>query len=164
MFCISLSSCVQQDISDFRIEYSMDLEIAPDGNLIATKVYTQLFESEWIKFLIRNNINDDQIDRVMPMEIRLEPILSNPISYGFISKAEATVYTLQAPGARIHIGEKYPDLGVSRGDLYLFPGLANIHPILQNGQFVLELALNYRTSPGSFFDNRLIVKLDVFLK
>ncbi len=157
-------SCLDYDRSDFRLEYFMDFQIQPDGNLLTTKVFSQILDSEWVKFLNQNGLTDDMIASVRPSALRVEPIFAEQINYDFVSRARAAIFTPHKPHTYLPIGEVLPEPGDAPHRLNIFPGLADVRDIIDKGEFVLELALDYRFVVGSFSDHRFTVVFDVFLK
>ncbi len=163
-FCITLlfNSCIKQETGKFQREYFMTLEIPPDANPLFTHIFEQRIASTWIQFLIENGLDQSDIKAIKPRSIILSPIFDNPISYDIITEGHVSIYPTLSPNQVLPIAEVYNPLG-SGDELFFLPGLANVIDIISQPEFVLKLALNFRSIPGSFSEHHLRVRFDIFL-
>lgn len=164
ILCIAIAfcSCVKQETGQFQREYFMTLEIPPDANPLFTHIFEQRIASSWIQFLIENGLEQSDIKAIKPRSIILSPIFDNPISYDIITEAHVFIYPTLSPNEVLPIADIYDPLG-NRDELVFLPGLANVVNIVSQPEFVLKLALNFRSIPGSFSEHHLKVRFDIFL-
>ncbi|HQX43038.1 MAG: hypothetical protein IPP06_02035 [Saprospiraceae bacterium] len=157
-------SCQKQENGQYKLEYLMDFDILAGSNPLLTHVYTSLVPSFWTGFLAPNMLDDGKISMVRIKSIKIEPLLSGPVSYGFFEEVRVFISNPADLGSKIQIGSAYPVPNESVGELFLLPGLTDVHPYVRLEAFELSINLRYRNIPQSNSDHRVTVEFDVFIK
>jgi len=164
IICFLFVSCQRQENGQFKLEYLLDFDIQAGSNPLLTHVYTSLIPSFWTGFLSSNSLDNSKISMVRIKSIKIEPLLSGPISYGFFEEVRVFISDPGDKGSKIQIGSAYPVPNESVGELFLLPGLTNVLPYVRLDAFELSVNLRYRNIPQSNSDHRITVEFDVFVK
>lgn len=160
---LHLMGCTKQEVGDHQLEYFMDFTITAGSNPLKTHVFEKTIESNWSSFLKANQIHDSMILKINVYSIEINPILSNPISYGFVEEARAFIIDTRLPSTQ-QIGIYNPVPNERVGTLGLLPGIADLKSFLSLNQFNIQIQLRFRNIPSSTTDHRVIVKFNIYLK
>lgn len=156
-------SCHKPDEGQYKLEYIMDFTIPAGANPLKTHVFERSVTQGWDQFLKANQLHDSMIARVQVYSITVNPLLSNPISYGFVEEMRAFIRDPSIPSTQqIGIGNPLPN--ERTGEFALLPGIAEISSFLRAERFDLQLQLRFRGIPSSFSDHRATFRFDIFLK
>lgn len=161
---ISLFSCRKQDLGDFTLRFNRTLTIEAGSRSLITHVYGFNIPTGWDNLLSSNQLQNSDIDKVLVKNIRLAPLFSNPISYRFIDAITVYIMDPAKPNIRWPIGDIRPDFNERTGDLFLFPGIADIKDYLSLTQIRIECEIRYRDNITSTTEHNFELDFDVFKK
>ncbi|MFT5833310.1 MAG: hypothetical protein ACI97N_000937 [Cognaticolwellia sp.] len=145
-----------ENVQGFEINYFREFEIFAGLNTFDTHNF-QLpgFDAEYESFLTINGKTRENITQIIPKAFRITNVSGN-ITFGdlqrvrlFMTKTDGTLER------EIAFLEPIPaNIGYQ---IDLVPTLATVKEIIESGDFVLTLKLNYRSIPQQSIDARLNV-------
>lgn len=164
LILICLVSCVKQEVGDYTLRFNRVLTIEAGSRTLITHVYGYNIPTSWDNFLVSNNLQNSDIEKVRIKNIVLTPLLGSPISYRFIDAIKVYISDPAKPSNKLPIGEAIPQPNERVSDLYLLPGIADIKDFLSLPNIRIECEIRYRDLITSTTEHNFQLDLDVFVK
>ncbi|NOT38482.1 MAG: hypothetical protein HOP11_14005 [Saprospiraceae bacterium] len=159
-----LQSCIKQETGDYTLRFNRILSMEAGSRSLITHVYGFNIPTGWDNLLSSNNLQNSDIEKVLVRNIRLSPLLSSSISYRYIESIKVIIIDPSKPQIRWPIGEATPQFNEGTGDLFLFPGIANLKDYLSLSQMRIECEIRYRDNLTSTTEHDFELEFDVFRK
>ena len=161
---VSLSSCTKSEEGDFKLSFIRPFRIDAGSGTLLTYVIDMDVPTGWTSFLKANGLTNANIDRVSPRSLTISPQLGNGISYKFVEDVRVYIQDPAKPSSKIQIGRANPLPNEREGNLYLFPGIADLKDYFMLPQVKIYVEFIYRDLITNNSDHQIEMQFNIFKK